>query len=202
MLIAAFNIPIPASLRTGSTLPITLNDILQLPFIAGAVGVGDPTQPPPFRTEIARQSNRYRGYLQDSWLVKPGFTFSYGASYQYETNLPNHDLTRPELLQINRWRTRQCPKDKNNIAPSLGFAWDVKNDGKTVIRGGAGIYYDTVLFVTRLLERPLLGPAGDGRLSVPTAFFVNPVTVRGNSKRAGRFDRSSATSSTRRWVRR
>jgi hypothetical protein len=67
-------------------------------------------------------------------------------------------------------------KDKNNIAPSLGFAWDVKNDGKTVVRGGAGIYYDTVLFVTRLLERPLLGPAGDGRLSVPTAFFRNNVT--------------------------
>ena len=40
VLIAAFNIPLPASLRTGSTLPITLNDILQLPFIAGAVGVG------------------------------------------------------------------------------------------------------------------------------------------------------------------
>lgn len=174
VLIAAFNIPLPPSLRTGSTLPISLDDILQLPFIAGAVGVGDPTQPPPFRTSIARQSNRYRGYLQDSWLVKPGFTFSFGASYQYETNLANHDLTRPELLRSIVGELGNAPKDKNNIAPSLGFAWDVKNDGKTVIRGGAGIYYDTVLFVTRLLERPLLGPAGDGRLSVPTAFFVNP----------------------------
>jgi hypothetical protein len=173
-LIGAFTIPLPASLRSGSTLPITLDDILQLPFIAGAVGVGDPSQPPPFRTDIARQSNRYRGYLQDSWTVKPGFTFSYGASYQYETNLANHDLTRPELLRKIVGELGNAPKDKNNIAPSLGFAWDVKNDGKTVVRGGAGIYYDTVLFVTRLLERPLLGPAGDGRLSVPTAFFVNP----------------------------
>jgi len=169
----ALLIPLPASLRTGSTLPITLNDILQLPFIAGAVGVGDPTQPPPFRTSIARQSNRYRGYAQDSWLVKPGFTFSYGASYQYETNLANHDLTRPDLLRTIVGDLGHAKKDKNNIAPSLGFAWDVKNDGKTVVRGGAGIYYDTVLFVTRLLERPLLGPAGDGRLSVPTAFFRN-----------------------------
>ena len=175
VLIAAFNIPLPASLRTGSTLPITLNDILQLPFIAGAVGVGDPTQPPPFRTDIARQSNRYRTYLQDSWLVKPGFTFSYGASYQYETNLANHDLTRPEMLRTIVGDLGHAKKDKNNLAPSLGFAWDVKNDGKTVVRGGAGIYYDTVLFVTRLLERPLLGPAGDGRLSVPTAFFRNNV---------------------------
>ena len=174
VLIAAFNIPIPASLRSGSTLPISLDDILQLPFIAGAVGVGDPAQPPPFRTEIARQSNRYRGYVQDSWLVRPGFTFSYGASYQLETNLLNHDLTRPELLRPIVGELGQSPKDTNNIGPSIGFAWDVKNDGKTVIRGGAGMYYDTVLFVTRLLERPLLGPSGDGRLSVPTAFFSNP----------------------------
>jgi hypothetical protein len=173
LLTSALTIPIPASLRTGSTLPITLNDLLGLPFIAGAAGIGDPAQPPPFRTDIARQSNRYRLYAQDSWLVKPGFTLSYGASYQYETNLLNHDFERPELLRSIIGELGKSPKDKNNIAPSFGFAWDVANDGKTVIRGGAGLYYDTVLFVTRLLERPLLGPAGDGRLSVPTAFFRN-----------------------------
>src|SRR6185503_6584196 len=166
-------IPIPASLQTGSSLPITLDDILQLSFIAGVAGVGDKIQPPSFNQSIARQSNRYRAYGQDSWLIKPGFTLSYGLSYQYETNLGNHDLDHPALLSafIPLGRSK---KDKNNFAPSAGFAWDVKNDGKTVIRGGAGIYFDTILFVTRLLERPLLGPAGDGRLSIPTAFFVNP----------------------------
>lgn len=169
-------IPIPASLQTGSTLPISLADILQIPFIAGVAGVGDKVQPPSFHQEIARQSNRYRGYAQDSWLMKPGFTLSYGASYQYETNLGNHDLDHPELLRALIGDLGKSKKDKNNIAPSAGFAWDVKNDGKTVIRGGAGIYYDTILFVTRLLERPLLGPAGDGRLSIPTAFFVNTNT--------------------------
>src|SRR5262249_12929098 len=133
-------------------------------------------QPPSFHQSIARQSNRYRFYGQDSWLVKPGFTFSFGASYQYETNLANHDLTRPPLLGPLVGNLGHAKKDKNNIAPSLGFAWDFRNDGKTVVRGGAGIYYDTVLFVTRLLERPLLGPAGDGRLSIPSPFFVNPFT--------------------------
>jgi hypothetical protein len=176
LLTQALTIPIPEPLRTGSTSPIDLNTLLQLPFIAGAAGVGDPSQPPPFRTDVARKSDRFRFYAQDSWQIRPNFTLSFGASYQYESNLLNHDLERPELLRAIVGDLGQSPKDKNNIAPSFGFAWDVGNDGKTVIRGGAGYYYDTVLFVTRLLERPLLGPAGDGRLSVPTGFFRNTET--------------------------
>lgn len=172
---ANLNIPLPASVRTGSGVRPTLADLLQLPFIAGVAGVGDKIQPPSFHQSIARQGNRYRFYGQDSWLVKPGFTLSYGASYQYETNLGNHDLDHPALLKALIGDLGRSKKDKNNIAPSAGFAWDVRNDGKTVIRGGAGIYYDTILFVTRLLERPLLGPAGDGRLSIPTAFFRNTI---------------------------
>ena len=31
--------------------------------------------------------------------------------------------------------------DHNNFAPRLGFAYDLKGDGKTVVRGGASIYY-------------------------------------------------------------
>ncbi len=174
LILTNLNIPLPASLRTGSSTRPTLADILQIPFIAGVAGVGDKVQPPSFHQSIARQSNRYRFYMQDQWLMRPGFTLSFGASYQYETNLGNHDLDHPALLSQLIGDLGKAKKDKNNIAPSIGFAWDVRNNGKTVVRAGAGIYYDTILFVTRLLERPLLGPAGDGRLSIPTAFFTNP----------------------------
>ena len=30
----------------------------------------------------------------------------------------------------------------NNFAPRLGFAWDVRGDAKTVIRGAIGLFYD------------------------------------------------------------
>jgi hypothetical protein len=176
-LIGLITLPVPAAFTTpGAT--ITLNDILGLPLVAGSaagpfVGIGDPSQPPPFQTSIARQSNRYRFYAQDSWLLKPGLTFSYGASYAYETNLQNHDLTKPALIAPLVGKLGKPGKDLNNIAPSVGFAWDIKNDGKTVIRGGAGLFYDTVLFVTRLQERATIGPAGNGRSQTTGALFRN-----------------------------
>jgi hypothetical protein len=180
-IIAGLNIPVPSVFLTGGTP--TLADILNLPVVAGnsggttipLVGIGDASQPPPFQTDIARQSNRYRFYGQDSWLVKPNFTLSFGASYQLETNLQNHDLAKPALLTAILGTTSKPGKDTNNIAPSVGFNWDVKSNGKTVIRGGAGVYYDTVLFVTRLRERSAIGPIGNGRSQIAGTFFQNTI---------------------------
>jgi len=169
---AALTIPLPAVFSNPS-IPITLNDILQLPLAVGFIGIGDPSQPPPFNQDTARQSNRYRLYVQDSWLARPGLTLNFGVSYMYETNLFNHDLPKPAFLAPLIGDLNPSPKDKNNFGPSAGFAWDVKNDGKTVIRGGAGIFYDTSLFVTRLRERALLAPLGNGRAQVTGAFYRN-----------------------------
>jgi hypothetical protein len=171
---AALTIPLPASFTTPGA-SISLQDFLQLPIAAGVVGIGDPRQPPPFNEDIARQGNRYRFYAQDAWRIRPNFTFLFGASYQYETNLANHDLVKPALTAALIGDLGKPGKDKNNIAPSVGFTWDVGSRGKTVIRGGAGIYYDTVLFVTRLRERATNGPAGNGRSQVATAYFRNTI---------------------------
>jgi hypothetical protein len=45
------------------------------------------------------------------------------------------------FLSETGFDTSTQPKDSNNFAPRFGFAYDVRGDGKTVVRGGYGIFY-------------------------------------------------------------
>jgi carboxypeptidase family protein len=169
-------ISMPASFSPGGP-PVTLNDILALPVAGFGAGLGDGAQPPPFNGNFARHASRFRLYGQDTWRVGSGLTLKYGLSYVYENKLWNHDLQKPSLFANTGLygTTNPNPRDTNNFAPSLGFAWNVRNDNKTVIRGGFSMAYDTSLYVNRLTERAILGPLGNGRVVLPNAFFRNSI---------------------------
>ncbi len=75
----------------------------------------------------------YSAFVQDNWRALQRLTVNLGLRYDYQS----------------------ITNDKNNFAPRLGFAWDATGDGKTVVRGGAGIFYDQYyMYITRrfLLE--------------------------------------------------
>ena len=74
-------------------------------------------------------------WAQDDWKVLPRLTLNLGLRYDDDLGAFTGG---PKLT--NGLLTPQS-NDNNNVAPRLGFAWDVRGDGQTSIRGGAGLYY-------------------------------------------------------------
>jgi hypothetical protein len=92
----------------------------------------------------------YALFLQDDWRVKPRLTVNIGLRYELNTvpkernNLQgNFDPNSPTGVdQVGFGSTSIYNGDHNNFAPRFGIAWDVKGDGRTVVRAGAGVYYE------------------------------------------------------------
>lgn len=97
-------------------------------------------------------------FFQDTWKIHPRFTINYGVRYDYEFTeqfapspftdpLTGITLTAADIqvAQDTLGVTQGFPRDKNNIAPRVGFAWDLAGNGRTVIRGAGGIFYDKPL---------------------------------------------------------
>jgi hypothetical protein len=151
-------------------------DLNNLPFyVSGTVvGIGDPSQPPAYNIQKAKQNNRFRYYLQDTWHVNNKLTVNYGLGWSFESTLVNGDLTKPQYLAPLYGNDLSPTKNNyNNYSPSLGFAYSPFNDNKTVFRGGFGIYYNTVDLWQRLQERAYIGPEGNGRVQYPVTGFTN-----------------------------
>jgi hypothetical protein len=158
---------LPTQIRTNA-------DLLNLPLAGAAVGVGDPGQPPPYNIDKAKPNNRMRFYAQDTWRVAPRFTLNYGLAWNFESTLVNRDLDKPVYLAPLYGSDLSATKNNyNNWSPAVGFAWTLDDDSKTVVRGGAGLYWETELLWRRLRERAAIGPVGNGRLQVPHTSFVN-----------------------------
>jgi len=100
--------------------------------------------------------NRIGLYLGDSWKIKPNFTLTVGVRYDRDSGRTDSDL--PAIPQINAafpGYGNPVKQANLNFAPQLGFAWDPMKNGKTVIRGGAGLYFENAIFNNVLFDRPL-----------------------------------------------
>jgi hypothetical protein len=109
--------------------------------------------------------------------VRPRFTANLGLSYAYHADFANHDLNKPAYLEplLGRGGLEPTRRDRHNFGPSVGFAWGITDDNRTVLRAGAGIYYELPLAFDRLQERSTIGPRGSGRFAVNGSLIPNPL---------------------------
>jgi hypothetical protein len=99
--------------------------------------------------------NTYAFYGMDTLRPTSRLTLDFGVRYDWQTMpLPATNVfpQHPEFIT-------QIKEDKNNIAPRLGWAYDVRGDGKSVIRGGIGKFYGYMPDI--LLSNPLTQISGN-----------------------------------------
>jgi hypothetical protein len=99
------------------------------------------------------------GFVQDDFRFRPDLTINFGLRYERQT-----------FTDFNK-----------GFAPRVGFSYNVRGDGKTVIRGGFGIYYSQVPTNSQA-NYTLTGPTGvfnytatPGQIGFPTSVSAAPL---------------------------
>jgi hypothetical protein len=80
-------------------------------------------------------------FLQDEWHAIPTLTLHIGLRYDRQV-VAQPTVQNPDAqLLAAGYTTNKIPIDGNNIGPRLGFAWTPTGTGRTVVRGGYGVFY-------------------------------------------------------------
>ncbi len=87
----------------------------------------------------------YGFFAQDNYKITPHLTLELGLRYDYEaTPAPVSSLISATGAFLPYNGIGNNPHDKNNFGPRIGFADDIFGSGRTVLRGGFGMYYGRI----------------------------------------------------------
>jgi len=159
-------------------------------FFAGfpfksSVEVGNPT--------LQLHNWAYAGFFQDDWRATKNLTVNFGVRYEFSTvpqeahNLLGNFDPNLGLVQVGHQISSLYNPDHKNFGPRAGFAWDLHGNGRTVLRGGGGLIYETVNWQSFIAFNNAFGPGsvptgapidGAGNVSVPGGITTGNVTVK------------------------
>ena len=125
-----------------------------------SIGVGD------FNVHL--RSKKIAAWLQDDWNISDRLTLNLGLRYDVAINAFANNITVEPFQRAGR------PNDTKNFQPRLGFNYKV--DDRTVVRGGAGLYYGDALgadqsFATGNAQLVVISYPNNGRAD----FAANPM---------------------------
>ncbi len=126
-------------------------------------------------------NDRLGFYAQDTWKATRSLSLNFGVRYSYNTVLSDSDLERTSILSLFDPKLTGRPRrPRLDLGPQAGFAWNINGDGKTVIRGGAGVFYETNIFNNVLFDRVLNIPPGLGNdtpvITAGSPLVLDPAT--------------------------
>jgi hypothetical protein len=134
----------------------------------------------------------FGAYVHDEFRLGPRLTLNGGLRYEYMT-MPEEKYGRDSaLINLSDPAPTPGPLYQNptagNLSPRGGIAWDIGGDGRTSLRGGYGLYFNTNnqqnLIVT------VTNPPATPRLIITNPTFPSPPFDRGvgNSIRPVQWD--------------
>ncbi len=130
-------------------------------FLAARVNQFNAVMPGSDATRNLRQK-AFGLYVQDDIQAAKNLTLNLGIRYEPTTSVTD---TRGLLAQLIDFASPTATLNDTTpletlfrnpslqtVAPRLGFAWDVTGNGRTAVRGGAGIFYDDILVSTPFVQ--------------------------------------------------
>jgi hypothetical protein len=101
------------------------------------------------------EQNTFAFYFSDSVHASSRLSLDYGVRYDWQTMPKPAVNVFPQHAEF----IGSIHNDMNNVAPRVGFAYDMSGNGRSVLRGGAGLFYGYMPAI--LLSNPLTQISGN-----------------------------------------